>query len=195
MANLSDLMKFDFKDFDLKKIDINRLIRSFFDRLESAAITIIVIFLLAGLFYIFNQYRGKMSDYQEQTKLLQEKIQAIADLQDSKKKLEKFVSDLPQELPESNVIKQLVAYSTQNNVVIISYLPMEVVDNAYVSMTKYRLVVWTTNYKNMVRYIRTIESSPFGLRVDEWSGGKTSNKLGGSGVGANIDIISLKTKK
>ena len=188
--NLADLQKIDLKDFSLDKF-----IRGLFERLETASITIVILILFGTLIFIFQQYRSQEEDLQKQIKLMQEKIKTIQDYEESLKTLETYMASLPQNLEEGKVVKQLAVYATQNHVIILSFIPLGMESGAFDSITKIRLTVWVKTYKDMVRFIRTIETSPFGLRIDSWSGGLQNHKFGLNGVGATIEISSIKIKK
>ena len=68
------------------------------------------------------------------------------------------------------------------------------VENFY-ELTRTRLNIWTATYQDMVLFIRTLETSPFGFRVDSWGGGLQDYKLQASGIGAMIELTYIQIKK
>ena len=192
-----DLSRFNLDQFkDVKNLDVGWFVQTLSaHRVKVIAAGFAVLAVIGGLM-IFNGYRARATEYQQQIKALQDKMDAIGRYKRSQEALKGFFASLPGELENDRLITQLTDYAAQNNVDIINYAPGQNKSEKLYDMFRVRLNVSAGSFSGLLAFVRMIERSPYALRVESFSTG-VKNNAGANAQPATAEmfISSVRVKK
>ena len=159
--NFSDLSQIDWKNIDLAKV-LQGLIekKELFLQVILSGITVI------ALISIFNDYRKQSEKYHQEIRQLHEKSKLIGKHNEVLKRLNAFLSGLPKELDEDQFSDRILDYAAQNNLAIVSIVPGQKRAENLHDVYKSRLSMRANDYKDVLLFIKAVESSPYALKVD-----------------------------
>ncbi len=160
---------------DLKSLDAAQIKERILSR-PDLLVTVVLIGLTiyAGIFI----YSGKKLKYEllkNEEKKLQEKMQIVDGIKTAEAKFKNFTDNFSKAIPSDQLVDKLSEFAVNRNVQILSFSPAEEKQNDYAKLTSVRLNITSESYENVVLFIKDIESAPYALRVDKWSGSMTTN--------------------
>ncbi len=159
----------DLKNIDIKKIDIAK-IRSYLLKRQDILINSVAVFLTVFImFKIFSGQQEQTQNLKIQVSQMEKKIAVIAKHNQALKELNALVESLPTGIPESELIDKVTDFAEKSNIHIMTFYPMETEQNEFYKNSRVSLVISADHYKDFLRLVRDIETSPFNLRVDKWS--------------------------
>lgn len=171
MINLTKLnFQFNMKNFDAAKLTEAL---SGYQNFLIKLVLITVSLLIAGL--IFNDHRLKDQDLRVLTSQAQAKLEVIKARDEAIRDLKNFKSSLPKKLNESELIALISNYAKLCRVNTVSLSPAESRDVGLYDVINISFNAVSHNFKEMMFFLRTIETSNFPLRVDSWSGNEGNN--------------------
>ena len=187
---MADLSGFN---VDLKQIDLNKILGKLLDQKTLFAILLVVLAALAAALMLFKDYSVRVNHLQQQNKQVSHKVDVIKDHDTSAQKLNAFSSSLPKSLTGEMFINQLSDYAAQNQVEILNITPGATKKEDFYNVTSVHLNATANSFKNMLLFLKTIETSPYALRVDSWSG-QLQESNNSSSVNCEMDIASIEVK-
>lgn len=155
---------------DIKKINIAK-IRSYFlkrpDMLIKAGAVFLTVFIM---FKIFSGQQEETQNLKIQVSQMGKRVVVVAKHDQALKELNAFVESLPTGIPQSSLIDKVTDFAEKSNINIVTFSPVATEENEFYKHSRVSLQISADQYKNFLRFIHDIESSPFNLRVDKWSG-------------------------
>jgi hypothetical protein len=166
--NLKDLSKFDVKE--LQNIDWG----GFKDRLFSQPDFFVNILLaLITVSFVFSSSKKLISSSQQlqsQQAQLKIKLDALNQLNATKKTHKEFLEKAPQPVTDDQLIETLSEFAFQRDVQILSFSSPEKKSNNLLVLTSIELKIASEKYENIILFINDIENSSYAMRIGEWSG-------------------------
>ncbi len=153
-------------------------------------IVVLGIALISGV-SLFGKFSSQMANYQNLIKQKLEKIDVIASYEASKEKVDKFKSSLAKPLTQDSLFNKLADFANQNNISIINLSPGQQTDHEDYGSTSFLMTIKAANFKDLVSFFYSIESSPYAMKVQSWS-----TKLDNSTdfINCDIDIVAVQIK-
>lgn len=197
--NLSDLKNFDIQT--LQNIDTNDIV-DFLKTNISVMISVGVIFLTVFLVVVILNLNGiKSKNLKNEFSELQEKFTAVSEADIIKQEYESFIAQLPKSVEGNdlrNVISQL---AVSKDIQIMEYAPLGKKEGELVDLSQVRITILSRTYNNIVDFTKAIESMPYAIRIEKWSGQTKEAVFKGKAEGsmdvpiqATIEIGALKIK-
>jgi len=166
--NLKDLNNININD--LKNIDW-RQVKS---RLQSRPDLIInILLIVATLTIVFSAYRKYttvIKSLAKEKKELSAKSEMLEKLELTRKLYNDFIQDIPEIISGDQMIEALSDFAIERNVQILSFSPAKEESNKFVHLTRVEVHVSSESYANIILFMHDIESSPFSIRTEMWSG-------------------------
>ncbi len=168
---ISDLSKIDLKDIDLKKIQESLLQRpELLINLGIAFFAGILIFnIVGGRMNEAKKLKGKMAEQKK-------KVAAIKTHEVTQKEFKELIDHLPAGILEDSLVDHLTDFAGKRNIQIQSFSPANKTQKNYYTQMTVLLKVAAKNYKDMILFLNDIESSPYNLRIDRWTGTMEAEK-------------------
>lgn len=180
------------KSFDPKSIDINELLSKILSQKVVAVNIVIVISALAGAYFIYNNFLQQKRIADQNIANLQEKISTITTYQTTKQKFDDFHKALPKPVAEESLVNVLSDYAVQNSVEVISFSPVSTKEYDYYDLISVEMNVRSKEFKNLVLFIKAIESENQVIRIENYRFG-ILNELGQNLI-LRISTVRVKTK-
>ena len=181
-----DFAKFNLK-IDLKNLDINQLKQELVGRKTTVINALVIVGVVVILGCMLNNYRIHVSSLENQIVQMRAKMQVIATYQTGEKELKDFLLSLSKGLKRDKVISQMADYAAASHVSILSFSPGKVRDLGMYELVRVRLSIKANSYKDVLLFLRSIEKSPYVLRVESW---KVINFQAGN-FSCDVEISSL----
>ena len=119
---------------------------------------------------MFNDHRTKDQGLHTQMSQAQEKLEAIKTRDAAGQELDHFKSSLPKKINEFELITLISNYAKLYHVTITSLSPAESKDMGLYDAINVRFEAVSSDFKNMMLFLRKIEKSSSPLTVNTWSG-------------------------
>ena len=161
---------------ELKDLDVDKLLKLVVEY-QNVLIRIVLIIgslLMAG--NMFTDYSVKSKALSTQMSDAQQKIAAIKDRDAAVVNINNFKSSIPQNLTESELITLISQFAKSYNVTITSLTPGGSDNLGLYDLLDVAFDASSNSFKNILLFIRKIETSKFPLRIDSWSGQETESK-------------------
>ena len=204
MSAAAQLSKFDFKNVDMARIQ-----EKFLQRPHLIINMIFIAGTLLSIYHIHSTRKMELVNMKQQIEDLNGKLKAVTNLDATQKNLNDFVKNLPQGMPTAQIISKLTDFAVAHDVQILSFSPAVEEEKPLYKRINVHLDFSTATYSDMVLFIHDIETSPYTLRIEQWSAG-----LGESAgfrtkrsrspvvedtqqypITARIDIVAINFKK
>lgn len=172
MITLKDLNNIDIKD--LQNIDWGAAkdrLQSRPELLINILLTIVTVFVLSSTFKKFI-HKSKISKNEQV--LLQEKLNAFDKLSAIQKKYRDFRNNVPEVIGDDQLIETLSKFASRHNVQIVSFSPAKKKSNKLISLTSVEVNIASEDYESIILFVNAIESSPYSMRIQKWSGSSVS---------------------
>ena len=180
------------KSLDINNIDINDLISRFLSQKVVIANIIVVVLGLLGGYYLYNNFTHQKQAAQQNIAMLQEKLATISTYQTTKKQFDEFKNTLPKSIDEDNLVDALSNYAIQNNVEVVSFSPVTSSDSAYYTRSSVDMNVRAKDFKQLVLFIKTLESEQMVLRLENYHFGALNLK--GQELSLRVSTLKVKVK-
>jgi|GEM_PF-5404401 len=165
--------------------------------LEHKSILLVLVVVVVCIMFgttLWSNYKTQAEDYKKQLKEKSSKNDLISAFDKSNGKLNEFVSFFPKQLSGDGLLSQVADYATQNNITILSVAPEEPQSHEEYITTGLRLNIQSKDFKSLISFFYTIETSPFPLRILHWST-KIVDKSDFINCDVNIVSIQLQVKQ
>jgi len=180
---------------DMKGLDVNKIFQLLFTHKVKTLSAVFVAVGIIGLLMIFNGYRAQAAGHQQDMKRLQEKMDVIGRHSLSLKALKDFFAALPRPLEDEKLIDQITDYAVQNNVAIFNYAPGPSKSGKLYDSSRIRLSVSVSKFNDLLAFVRTVERSPYFLKIESFAGGVKDNAHAGGPLTVEMSIFSVRMKK
>ncbi len=180
---------------DMKGLDVNKILELLFAHKARTLSTVFVVIGIIGLLMIFDGYRARAAEHQQDMKRLQEKIAVVGQHSPSLKALKKFFAALPRPLEDEQLIAQIADYAVQNNVAILNYTPGPSKGGKLYDSSRMRLSVSASKFNDLLAFVRTIERSPYFLKIESFTGGVKDGAKATGPLTAEMSVASVRMKK
>ena len=183
---------FGFK-FDIQQMDLHKVFRKLFEKKSLFAVGVVLVVALIAALALWKNYSSKLTDYQSEIQQTHQKIDIIAAHDQSLKELNKFTSFLAKPLSQEMLIHQLTDYAAQNQVDILNITPKETRSENFYTISVVQLNVTAGSFKNLLLFLRAVETSPYTLRVESWSA-RSQDDLGAGSIECEMNVASIEIK-
>ena len=156
-------------------------------------VIVVAMIVLTGVLVLFNDYSLKTANYQGQIQQLHQKADTIDQQTQSTQDLKNYVSSLAKERKQETLVNQLTDCAAKNQVEIIDITPEKMVKEKNYISTEVSLRINASSFKNLLLFLQTIETPPYSLKVEYWSG-KLQDPDKGS-ITCEMNIASIQIKK
>ncbi len=157
------------KPLDLKNIDAGDFIKELMK--QKITVMKIVIFVVSAVLIgglVSNFFKVKTNSQNEMA-MLQEKLAVIERYKESKDKFNTFLTSLPKNIEENNLVNVLSDFAVQNNVEVLSFSGVRSQSFAYYDVYTVEMNIRVDSFKAAVVLIKAIEGSSSALRLDSFS--------------------------
>ena len=184
----------------MKGPDVNKVLQLLLAHKAKTLSAVVVVLGVIGLLMIFDGYRARAAEHQQDMKRLQEKMDVIGRHGLSRKALKDFFAALPRPLEDEKLIDQITNYAAQKNVAILNYAPGPSKTGKLYDSSRVRLSVSASKFEDLLAFVRTIERSPYFLKIESLTSGantggvKDSAKATGP-LTAEMSVSSVRMKK
>ena len=203
MNLLKDLSQIDIKD--LKNINLNQLRDNIQKRPEVLINILLIVAALFVIIYMFTAQQNKLKRLKNAVALMKEKLEVVKSLETAQQANGEFIKAFPQTIPSDRLVDKISDFAEAHNVQVVSFLPAKQKSNDILEYTTVTLTVSSSEYQDIVLFIKDIEESPYAWKVERWKGGlqqRTSGKrrdlqaveTSENIIMAQIDIGSIKIK-
>jgi len=198
--NLKDLSQIDIND--LKNIDVKKIVDVVKSRPDILIIAALIILTLILVIHNFSSNKIKSKKLKKSIKQAEEKLK-VTDLNRSlHSQYNDFVDQFPDTLTDDQMINKLADFALAHDVRIQTFSPANERNYNNWVLTSIKLKISSQNYQNTVAFIKSIETAPYAIRIEKWSGGLGAGKrdrrnaaaLSKDSTYANIEIGSLRLK-
>lgn len=187
---------------DLKKIDLSQLK----DLLRRSPIFVLNIVFVLGTGFtaitLFNKAKLAVKEMTASNVSYEEKLIAVKEQRKMKQELDQFVNDFPKELIGRQLIDKFSELATSRNVHILSFSPTKEKSDQHSILTTVNLSIESDEYKNIILFVKDIESFPFAVRLEKLSAEMSSSietnmnneEKEKNLINADIEVSSVRIK-
>ena len=162
---------------DLKKIDFSKLKEINLDRIREELTTkpkilINSIFILAAVIvsmYSLNYYLRESGVIAQEIVSLNQKLEIISAKKTVDVQYAKFLSELPEIIPNNQLIGKISDFAEKTKINIISFSPVRSIESEYVNQYIVNLSIKAAAFQDLVNFLNTIENSKYTLKVNKCS--------------------------
>ena len=169
---LKDLNKLNIKD--LQNIDVGEVKKFLFSRLDVSICILIGVLSAAISIFIMVKKINDISSVRAEIQLKHQILAASKEQMQIKEELTKFKTGFPEKLDEESMIQAILKAASQHLAKISSFSPAQEESDQYKKTTRINLTVNTDNFDDMILFIKSIESLPYSIKIDFWSGSQPS---------------------
>ncbi len=180
---------------DMKDLNADKIFQLLLAHKAKALSAVFAVLGIIGLLMIFDGYRARAAGHQQDMKRLQEKMDVIDRHSLSLKALKDFFAALPRSLEDEKLIDQITDYAAQNNVAILNYTPVPSKNEKLYDSSRIRLSVSASKFNDLLAFVRTVERSPYFLKIESFAGGVKDNAHAVGPLTAEMSISSMRMKK
>jgi len=179
----------------MKDLNVHKIFQSLFaDKVRTLSAVFVVLGII-GLLMIFDGYRARAAGQEQGMKRLQEKMDIIDRNSLSLKALKDFFAALPRPLEDEKLIGQITDYATQNNVAILDYAPGPSKSGKLYDSSRMRLSVGASKFNDLLAFVRSVERSPYFLKIDSFAVGVKDNTHAAGPLTAEMSVSCVRMKK
>lgn len=199
-TDIRKLFSLDVKNFDLKSIDLNR-VKDFLAARQDLLINgaVILLTLVVSIYFIGSK-RQAAQEMQAQITLLEKKVAAISQLNETQNQLRNYLNSLPPALSADQIIELVSNLAPEHSVQVTSFSPAQKEEKALYDKSMIRINLVSDKYENIGRFVLAIESSKKSLRIKRWAGRMETVRAGPQEssrqrIASEIEIESVNFKK
>ena len=168
---ISDLNKITFKDFQkgLKQFDWKRALVRVKENpwVIFCAVAALITFVAAN--YAFKVYQEVKIARNTELKELRGQVEAVKDFEIVDMSYKNFWENVPEFIPQSELIELLTQMAIDHNIQITSLSPPREQSLLNVNLTSMDVTLKTNDYANMAKFMYEIENSPYSIRAGKWA--------------------------
>ena len=180
---------------DMKELDVKKILPLLLAHKDRTLSAVFVLLGIIGLLMILSGYRARAAEHQQDMKRLQEKMDVIGQHRISLKALKDFLAALPGPLEDEQLIGQISDYAAQNNVTILNYAPGPLKSTKLYDSSRTRLSVSASKFNDLLTFVRTVERSPYFLKIESFTGGVKNSAKAAGPLTAEITVFCVRMKK
>ncbi len=196
----------DLKEYDIKDIDINKIINQLKMRKDILANIVIILAVLFMAMKISGYIQKEKETLIQEINELSQKEKAVKKMNATEKDLNSIRTSLPQG-PETvdDLIGKINQLATANNIQISDYTPQRSRETEFFYPIQMQLVVRADSYEQIGYFIYDLENANINLRVDNFEMGSSSTRRssyfsftdppGEDKITANINIVAINFKE
>jgi Tfp pilus assembly protein PilO len=200
-TDIRKLLNFDVKSLDLKNFDLARLKNIISSRQDLLINGIVILLTLIISFYLVNSKKQAAQSMRTRIIALEEKVDAITQLQNTQNQLQNYLSALSGSLSADQIIELVSTLATEHNLQVTFFSPAQKEDKGVYDKAMVRVNLTSGNYENIGRFVAAIEDSGKSLKIKSWTGRmetaaiRQGQQSTDKYVLAEIEIESLSFKK
>ncbi len=186
---------------DVKNIDINKVR----DILKQSPIIAFNLALIAGtIFLVVTLFNKSKSDEKKFSRLsadYEKKLIAVKDQDAAKKLYDEFINAFPKPISGNQLIDKFSDLASERNIQILSFSPAKESGDDYVSLTTVNLSIESSDYKNIILFVKDIEELPFAVKIEKFiaklsepNNFNSNRSVKTDLIRADIEVSSLKIK-
>jgi len=201
--DLKALSQIDLKD--IKNIDLSQIKDNIQSRPDIAAIVILIILTLGSLVFTYSKYTHQTKEIKKNILTLNKKLSVVNTQKEIQKEYNNFLESFPKSIPIDLLINKISENAIEHNVQIVSFSPVQEKAFKYSNLETITINISADNYLNMIFFIKSIEDSPYAVRIAKWSGIMTDSSAqrrrgreavdGESKIISNIEISLVRLKE
>jgi len=173
----------DLKDYDIKNIDIQKLVNVVVRRQDYLLNLVLVLATIFAVVKILDYQKQRAFRLEQEVVTLEKKIKAISEYESAEKDVKNFVNSFPQGLLETNnIINRINDLAVARNIQILSFDPAERNTTELYEKTNIRLVLTGDNYEDIGLFAQDIENSNDNFLVQKWSASLVENRNPVTGI-------------
>ena len=200
MNFLKELNKIDMKD--LKSVDVGQIKAVLFGRLEIVISLALIAATIAGIVVLSGNRKQETGQLNYRITQLKEKVTIVQEQKNIQKSYDDFFSTFPKAIETDQLIDNLSSLAASHHIQIQSFSPAEEISGEYWSTTSMSINVSSSNYKDIIQFVKDIENLPYAVQIQKWSGKPKyenryipKDKQNGVVIEANIKIGAITLKK
>ncbi|MBF0531800.1 MAG: type 4a pilus biogenesis protein PilO [Candidatus Omnitrophica bacterium] len=166
--NFDDLKNFDWQS--LQKISPEEVVFFLQSKLTLFINTGMILVTLIVLGALWNNARAQQAALLRQLIALKQKTETVAAGKAAAKEYADFFAQLPKPIESDELRDVLSQLAVERHIQILEFTPLGNKENESINLLQVRMNLVSDTYRDMVAYIRAIETLPFAVRVDKWSG-------------------------
>jgi len=197
--NIKDLGQIDINS--LKNIDIEQIKDFIRTRPDIFIISLLAIITISASIFIFSGQKNKAGQYSKDIQVLKEKLEAAELNKNVEKEYREFVDSFPEATTVDNMIYKISEFAQNRDINIETSSPAKNKSNTLWEQFSIELSVTSTDYKNLVLFLKDIEDAPYAIRIESWLGkmarspiGRRSQSLSDNTIKSKIRIGAIKLK-
>jgi len=180
-AIIKKLQSIDAKDF--KNIDFNQAKAVLTSRIDIVLIVLLISITFFSTLTIYNGRKKKAESLNIEITEKEEKLIIVEKYRELTKEFHDFIDNYPKHIPRGQLINKLSEFAIQHNVQIENFAPASQQTDDYTKITTIQINISSEGYNNIILFMRAIETAPYSITVEEWSGkikGERSSSRGRS---------------
>lgn len=163
--NAIDLLRLDIND--LKKIDVKTVGQQLLARpdilISAGALLLSVIIAVS----IVKNKRAQLNQIESEIFSLSDKQPAIDEYNAAKQQLDDLLTTFPPSWSDRALLAAVTQWAVQHHLEITSVLPTGKEERPDYTRSGFRIQVQAADFNDLLRFLRTIETDPHGVRIDE----------------------------
>lgn len=169
---ISDLAKINISD--LQRIDIQEVKFFLMQRLDISVCLILGGLSVAGAIFIVSQGNISASSMNQQVRIKKDLLTVANEQKDLIKKIDEFKQKFPKNINSDQLIDQLSNLAVDHGVQINSLSPVKEDTDTFKKTVSLEIAVSSSDYDKLILFSKDIESLPYSIRIDTWSGSMES---------------------
>ena len=164
--NFEDLKKIDLKSIDLKSIDLNTIIKLFSGKKELLIQVIAVVATVFVLIVMVTSYQSNAQSAQNEIQELSNKAEVVRKYDGIQSTFKSFMDNVSKDVDINDISSEVSDYAVKSGVNILSISPNGKKSDIYSDSFFLDIGTQCKTYKNLLEFIRNIESSVYPLRLE-----------------------------
>lgn len=201
-----DLKKLnEIKIEDLKNVDYKALWENLKKQPDRIILTVLIVITSIFMLGYISKRPKKIQQLNTEIRVLEEKIKAIKSYEERKKELDDFMNNMPETIAVDTMRKLLNDLAVKNNIYIDGFSPAQREERDLYETIRFQLNLSADEYRDIVSFVRDLESTPYGIRVDNWRGNMGQRAAAGQrrgqpeqlkfAVALNVTAVNLKNER
>ena len=155
---------------DLQNIDWDNLRRQLVAKPEILIIiSLIVLSILSSIYFSISSQK-RTSAYKQEIMLMNEKLEAANENKTIKRQYDAFLEEFPEQVTVDQIVDVLSSYALEEGIKILSYSPAQTDDQKFLKVSSFSISIKADNFPKILSFLKTVENSPYALRVEKWQG-------------------------
>ena len=172
-----DLKKLnEIKVEDLKNVDYKALLENLKNQPDRIVLSVVIAATAIFLLFYFSKRPKKIQQLNIEIHTLEEKTKAIDSYEARKKEIKTFMDTIPKTITVDSLRKLLNDLAIKNNIYIDSFSQAQREDEDLYETISFQINISANEYRDVVRFVQDLESSPYGIRVDSWKGSLSAQR-------------------